>query len=190
MLKDTDHKFIAALVIRAQHNDSNAFAELYNMTYNKVYNYSRHNLRDDFLAQDAVQEIYILALKNINTLNDPSLFIAWLNQISFRVCYDMCRKNNSSYGDITDPELLEIAHDNNDSHNPELKAQREDETDLIRRAIDELPLHEKQCIILRYYNDMKIEDIGEALGFSRSSVKRYLISARERLARKIHPLGE
>lgn len=185
MLKDNDHKYIASLVIRVKHNDSDAFAELYGMTYNKVYNYARHYLRDDYLAQDAVQEIYILALKNIDHLNDPELFIAWLNQISFRVCYDMCKKNTSGYGDITDPELLEIIKDENTDHNPEAEYQHLEEINFLRNAIDELPPHEKQCVILRYYNNMKIEDIVEVLGFSRSSVKRYLISARDRLAAAI-----
>jgi len=182
MIGENDYKYIASLVIRAQHNDSDAFSELYGMTYNKVYNYARHYLRDEFLAQDAVQDIYILALKNITHLNDPNLFIAWLNQISFRVCFDMCRKNDSAYGDITDPELLEIIFDDNKSHNPESNVVENDEINNLRAAIDELPTHEKQCIILRYYNNMKIEDIGEVTGFSRSSVKRYLISARDHLA--------
>ena len=55
-MKDLNIPYIAGLVIRAQHSDSDAFAELYALTYNKVYNYTRHYLRDDFLAQDAMQE--------------------------------------------------------------------------------------------------------------------------------------
>ena len=92
-MKDMNIPYIAGLVIRAQHSDSDAFAELYALTYNKVYNYTRHYLRDDFLAQDAMQEVYILALKNIGKLNDPAVFIAWLNRICFHVCYDMTQKN-------------------------------------------------------------------------------------------------
>ena len=182
---ETDHKYIASLVIKVQHNDSDAFGELYNLTYNKVYNYARHYLRDEFLAQDAVQEIYILALKNITRLNDPMLFIAWLNQISFRVCYDMCQKGNNTYGDITDPELLEIVRDENLSNDPAASVEYNDELNILRDAIDKLPAHEKQCVVLKYYNNMKIEDIVDLLGFSRSSVKRYLISAKEHLAESI-----
>ena len=55
-MKDLNIPYIAGLVIRAQHSDSDAFAELYALTYNKVYNYTRHYLRDDFLAQDAMQD--------------------------------------------------------------------------------------------------------------------------------------
>lgn len=73
-MKDLNIPYIAGLVIRAQHSDSDAFAELYALTYNKVYNYTRHYLRDDFLAQDAMQEVYILALKNIGKLNSSPPF--------------------------------------------------------------------------------------------------------------------
>lgn len=183
MTTELDHKYISSLVVKLQQGDSEAFNQLYSMTYNKVYNYARHYLRDDFMAQDAVQEVFILALKNISKLKDTTLFIAWLNQISFHVCYDICRKNSNTYGNISDPELLEILHDDKESSNPEAHTQHEAELDALRDAIAHLPNHEKQCIILRYYNDMKIEEIVDVLGYSRSSVKRYLISGRENLAK-------
>ncbi len=54
-MKELDIKYIAKLVTLASRGDSNAFAELYTLTYQKTYNYARHYLRDDFLAQDALQ---------------------------------------------------------------------------------------------------------------------------------------
>ena len=138
-MKDLNIPYIAGLVIRAQHSDSDAFAELYALTYNKVYNYTRHYLRDDFLAQDAMQEVYILALKNIGKLNDPTVFIAWLNRICFHVCYDMTQKNRPQ----NDCQVLSQE--------------------------------------MRYYNDMKLEEIAAAMEISRSSVKRYIASGQEHL---------
>lgn len=54
-MSELNIQYIAGLVLRARQNDSDAFAELYALTYNKVYNYARHYLRDDFLAQDAMR---------------------------------------------------------------------------------------------------------------------------------------
>ena len=93
-MADFNHAYIGNLVISAQSGSSEAFAELYATTYNHTYNYSMHYLRDAYLAQDAVQETYISALKNINNIKDPSLFVAWLNQICFHVCYDMAKKKH------------------------------------------------------------------------------------------------
>lgn len=181
MSKELDHKYISGLVVRLQHGDMDAFTQIYSQTYNKVYNYSRHYLRDDYLAQDAVQEVYVLAYKNISKLNDPTLFVAWLNQISFHVCHDISRKNSKDYGAIIDPELLEVIHDERDDNNPSARSEHDEEISELYEAIDTLPAHEKQCIILRFYNDMKIDEIVSMTGFSKSSVKRYIISGKEHI---------
>lgn len=71
-----DYKYIAKLVSRAQIGDSDAFAELYAATYQRQYLYAYHYLKDEYLAQDALQETYILALKNLVKLKDPTLVIS------------------------------------------------------------------------------------------------------------------
>lgn len=91
-MESLDYKYIAQLVTRAQSGDSDAFAELYAATYQREYTFSYRYLRDEYLAQDALQETYILALKNLSKLKDPTLVISWLNQINFRVCYNMNKK--------------------------------------------------------------------------------------------------
>lgn len=181
MKGELDHKYISGLVVRLQRGDMDAFTQIYGLTYNKVYNYARHYLRDDYLAQDAVQEVFVLAYKNISKLNDPTLFVAWLNQISFHVCHDMSRKNSKDYGAIIDPELLEIIHDDKEDSDPSRRSEHVEEISELYEAIDSLPAHEKQCIILRYYNDMKIDEIVSMTGYSKSSVKRYLISGKDHI---------
>ena len=183
-MKELDIQYIASLVLSARQNNSDAFASLYAMTYDKVYNYARHYLRDDFIAQDALQEIYILALKNLEKLKDPTLFIAWLNRISFNVCYDFSTKSRNTPPE-TNPELLESIMDENPGLDPETHFQQEDEHSRLRKAVDDLPFHEKQVIIMRFYNNMKLEDIASACGISRSSVKRYLASGQAALKQKM-----
>ena len=87
-----DYQYLAHLVRRAQAGSSDAFAELYVATYQQQYAFSYRYLQDEFLAQDAIQETYILALKNITTLCDPLVFVSWLNQINMRVCFAMYQK--------------------------------------------------------------------------------------------------
>lgn len=183
MSKEPDHQYIAGLVVRAQKQDSDAFAELYAMTYNKIFNYACHYLKDQYLAQDAVQEVYISALKNLNKLNDPLLFIAWLNQISFHVCYDICRKRNDKYGTVVDDEFLEMVKDDYLDSNPEAHTVHTDESRRLRDSIDKLPVQEREVIILKYYNNLKLDEIANATGISKSTVKRYIATATERLQR-------
>ena len=173
-------------MIRAQHSDSDAFAELYALTYNKVYNYTRHYLRDDFLAQDAMQEVYILALKNIGKLNDPTVFIAWLNRICFHVCYDMTQKNRPQNDcQVLSQEILDILQDPHLDANPELHYQQKDEYSRLAEALEQLPFNEKQVLIMRYglYQGKEYtqREIAEELGISRSYISRIEKNALQRL---------
>jgi len=179
-MADYNHAYIASLVKRAQSGSSDAFTELYGLTYNHVYNYAARYMKDEHLAQDVVQETYITAFKNLKGINDPSLFVAWLNQINFHTCFDMSKKLNNAYGCIS-PEQMEFEKDETIEHNPEDIYEKNDEIRLLYNAIKELPFHEQQTIVLRYYNEMKLEDIAKTLSISRSTVKRYLQSAKEKL---------
>lgn len=179
-MADYDHAYIASLVKRAQAGSSDAFTELYGLTYNHVYNYAARYMKDEHLAQDAVQETYITAFKNLKGIKDPSLFVAWLNQINFHTCFDMCKKLDNAYGCIS-PEQMELARDENIDHNPEDIFEKNDEISSLHNAIVQLPFHEQQVIVLRYYNEMKLEEIAKTLSISRSTVKRYLQSAKEKL---------
>ena len=184
-MKELNTQYIASLVLRARQNASNAFAELYAMTYNKVYNYARHYLRDDYLAQDATQEVYILALKNLSKLNNPTLFIAWLNRISFNVCFDMQKKLKTSDCQTIELELLEIVEDNHPYSDPEEAFRKKDEYQRLMEALEQLPFQEHQVIVMRFFNNMKLEDIAAACDISRSTVKRYLAQGQETLRKKL-----
>ena len=65
-MSSLDYKYIAQLVLRAQAGDSDAFVELYAVTYQRQYHFAYRYLKDEYLAQDALQETYILALKNLS----------------------------------------------------------------------------------------------------------------------------
>ncbi len=183
-MPEPDHQYLARLVTRFKQQDTDAFAELYTLTYNKVYNYARHYLKDDYLAQDAMQEVYVSAFRNIGKLSDPTLFIAWLNRISFHVCYDL-RQKQLGFQEFSDPELLEMVRDEHPGSDPEALAVRASEIEQLRRALEELPFQERAALSMRYYNDMKLEEIASAMELSRSTIKRYIASAREHLARKL-----
>jgi len=183
-MNDLDYQYIAKLVVRAQVGDSDAFAELYAATYQKLYRFACKYLHDEYLAQDAIQETYTLALKNLSTLRDPLVFVSWLNQINLRVCFNLQHANQKIASNTMEykPELSDTLSDDD---TPESLTVSVDEKEYILRQIRSLPFSESQVILLRYYNDMKIDDIAELMDISRSSVKRYLNSGRVKLSKLI-----
>lgn len=180
-----DYQYYAHLVRGAQAGSSDAFAELYVATYQQQYRFSYRYLQDEFLAQDAVQETYILALKNISTLRDPMVFVSWLNQINMRVCFEMYRREHRQMQDM---ELYEQLHREalGEETSPECRVMRADEQEYLIKQVLALPFSESQAIVLRYFRNMKIQDIARMMQISQSSVKRYIKNGQKLLAQSLH----
>ena len=176
-MADLDHKYLSELVLRAQEGDSDSFAELYVATYQHQYRFSYRYLQDEFLAQDALQETYILALKNLTTLRDPQVFVSWLNQINMRVCFRIHRQEKRQDLQQLYYELLRQP----DTSDPQDHALKRDQEDRLVREVLKLPFSESQAVILRYFRNMKLRDVADLMGISLSSVKRYLESAKTKL---------
>lgn len=187
-MSSLDYNYITELVTRAQAGDSDGFAELYAATYQRQYHFALRYLKDEYLAQDALQETYILALKNLSKLKDPSLVLAWLNQINFRICYNIHKKQqryNNEIAEFSDEMLNSLYH--SESTDPEHDAIQIDSQEYIMNQVLKLPFTEAQVIILKYYQNMKHDEIAQLMDISRSSVKRYLVSGRERLKKILQP---
>lgn len=178
-----DYQYLAQLVRQAQMGNSDAFAELYVATCQQQYRFSQRYLQDEFLAQDAVQETYILALKNITTLRDPMVFSSWLNQINMRVCFAMYQKERRNDQEMAQYEKRHLEHSKNSGahDSPELLLMKADEQAYLIRQVMALPFSESQAIFLRYFRNMKLEEIAKMMQISRSSVKRYLKNGQKML---------
>jgi RNA polymerase sigma-70 factor (ECF subfamily) len=60
----------------------------------------------------------------------------------------------------------------------------------IRAALDLLPPRERACVVLRYFDDLTVPQIGRQLGIAGGSVKRYLADGIARLERSLGPLED
>ena len=182
---DLDYKYIGSLVELAIKGSSDAFAELYAATYQKQYQFSYCYLKDEFLAQDALQETYVTALKNLRSLNDPKLFVSWLNQINFRVCYSMNSKQKRYNLEMDEFNDEMIGNVRSESPTPEEDVVRIDDGNYVLKQVLALPYTESQVIFLHYYKEMKLDEIAYLLELSKATVKRYLASGKKRLSKSL-----
>ena len=194
-----DYSYLADLVIDAQNGDNDAFAELYAATYQKQYNFAFSYLKDSYLAQDALQEIYITAFRNLSKLRDPMLLTAWMNQINFRICFHL-HKRQERYNEeligfdyFTDDDLSDSQNTPPPNASTVCSAEElivsVDSKNYLMKQILALPFTEAQVIVLKFYRDLKHEEIAELMGISKSSVKRYLKRAKEHLGQILDPQG-
>lgn len=176
-----DMRYLAELVEQVQGGDSDAFAELYALTYKRQYQLAYSYLKDEYLAQDAMQETFILVFKNINQLRDPGLFIAWINQINFRVCYAMQKKKKKSDNEINAAGEGDIEGLATESMTPEDEIVQIDENNYLVSQLLKLPFTESQCLILKFYQNKTLDEIAYLMNISRSTVKRYIKKGLARL---------
>jgi DNA-directed RNA polymerase specialized sigma24 family protein len=160
-MKTLDYEYMGELLKMAQAGNKNAFAELYAATFAGQYEYAFECLGSDDLAKIALRKIYARVLSEIQSLQTPQLFMAWLNRVSFQVCFDMKKtKDSCELGDCT---------------------MRIGKNQYSLRQVMNLPLTESQVLIQHYYQKLPITENGRNLNISNASVKRYLSTGRAHL---------
>src|ERR1700741_140953 len=74
------------LVLRARAGDHAAFSELAQRTIGRLTTVARAILRDEYLAQAAVQDALVDAGRDLRGLREPDRFDAWIHRILVRAC--------------------------------------------------------------------------------------------------------
>ena len=134
--------------------------------YRLAYSY----VRNKETALDIVQDSILKALKSIDRLEEITYLKTWFYRIIINTSIDFIRKNRRMT--VMDDDILSI-------HLPQL----EDEmTDMdLQDAIDRLSPQYKTLIILRFFEDLKIEEIATITDQNINTVKTRLYSALKKL---------
>src|SRR5262245_44526868 len=86
------------IVRRAADGDVEAFTELVVRYQNLAYGYAWSILGDAHASQDATQEAFLAAFRNLRSLNDPGAFPGWLRGIVRHCCGRQLRRRDSIDG--------------------------------------------------------------------------------------------
>ncbi len=155
------------LVIRAQDGDSEAFNELVCRHQDFVYRQALSYLHDRDSAKDAAQEVFIKAYRGLAYFHNDSLFQAWLYRICKNHCLNIIRRLK-----IEEDARFELGV----GVNPDLSLQLR-----LKKLISKLGDDYREIIILRYYQDLKYDEIARLLSISISTVKIRLFRAKKML---------
>jgi RNA polymerase sigma-70 factor, ECF subfamily len=152
------------LVARAK-TDPSAFGELYELHFQRMYRFVYSRVQDRAVAEDVTSEVFMKALRSIGRYQDTGRpFSAWLYQIAVNAVADRYRSQRPT-DDIDEQYHL------SDGASLEETAARRDEIRRIWRLIEDLPDQQRTALILKFQEDMKIEDIAVAMGKSPGAVK-------------------
>lgn len=81
------------------------FDQIYRDNYKKVFFFIYNIANDWSLAEDIVQDAFLKASKNIDSLRDDSKILVWLNKIAYNLYLDFKKKKSSCYQSINDEDL-------------------------------------------------------------------------------------
>ncbi len=153
------------LVERAK-RDPREFGALYDRHFQQIYRFVYSRVREQTAAEDVTSEVFIKALKAMPRYQDTGRpFAAWLYQIAVNAIADRYRSLRPS-------QPLEDFHDLSVSGPPiEEQAAQRDEIRRIWAIVEELPVQQRMALVLKFQEDMKIEDIAVAMGKTAGAVK-------------------
>jgi len=151
-----------------------AFHRLADLHIDRSYRLATVVLGDRTEAQDAVHDAFVTAWRKYDSLRDHGRFVAWFDRIVVNTCRDRMRhaRRHVVHDLATVPDVA--------GGNP--TAGVPDEI-VVRRALQQLAPDDRIVLALRFYRDMKVDDIADAIGIRPRAATSRLHRALERLRR-------
>lgn len=166
--------------------------ELFMRRYNqRLFRVARSILRQDAEAEDAVQESYIKAFRNLERLEDESGLGAWLTRIAineslsrlrrrkFVVLLDDFRQPDAAAGLSAALEMADPAPD------PEREAASTEKRTLLAAALDGLPEAFRLVFVLRAVEQLSVAETADCLDIPEQTVKSRYHRARRLLQQEL-----
>jgi RNA polymerase sigma-70 factor (ECF subfamily) len=154
------------LVERARDGDEVAFAELVDLDGDQCFAIAYRILRDVERAQDAVQQAFLLAWRELPRLRDPERFSPWLHRLLVNACYEEHRRRRRWTSRI---ETLAI--DGPLSADPTVSV---DDRDTLDRAFLRLNPQHRAVFVLHHHAGLPLAEIAEIVGVPVGTVKSRL----------------
>jgi len=175
MSETTDQPTEDKLVERAQNGCIDSFGALYRQHYGSMVALAYSATGDIIASEDAAQETFAIACRNLSKLKSKDKFAAWLAGICRNVARQMNRQKI-----LKDVQRL-----------PPSKQQPEQNlfNDEVRRIVWQLDNHDREPIVLRYYDNLSYEQIAGVLGISVEAVNGRLFRAKQKITKQLKRIG-
>ena len=181
-----DNARLTRLVAKAQKGNEKALEEVVNQISGYIYYYSLSLLCDSDKAQDAVQDILLTMLQKLDSLEKPQAFLGWIKIITANYCKTKLSRERVHFS--LDEEYREFA-DDCEQVNPAKSAETEEVCLLVRDAVQALPLAQRECVMLYYFQQMSVREIADTLEVNENTVKSRLYSARSAMKKYLEKYG-
>ena len=158
--------------------------ELLMRRYNeRVYRAARAIVRDEYEAEDVMQQAYVNAFTHLRQFNGSAQFSTWLTRIAINEALARVRRRGKYEAFDEERSNVEPFMMHNPAENPERQAFTHELRGLLEWAIDALPNGTREVFVLREVEGLNTAEVAECLGVSEDVVKTRLSRGRATLRR-------
>lgn len=174
----------AEIIHNAIQGDESAFCSLVDMHQSHVYNLCYRMLGSPQEAEDAAQETFWRAHRNLQRYDPTRSFTTWLLSIAAHYCIDQQRRRHLPTIELD--ELLDMENFTPDPGPcPEAELSDKEEIEEIQQNLNCLNPNDRAILVLRYFHELSEEEICDTLSISKSAVKSRLHRARLHMAEQL-----
>ena len=173
------------LIERCRSGDEEAVSWLVKDNQAAIFRLGLSILDDPAEADEATQETFLAALRNLGSYRGGASLRTWLFAIAINVCRGRLRRRRS--WQRVQAVLLGALMGDDQAVQPEAVSAQHEQADMVWRAVQGLGEKHRLPVILRYYHDLPVAEIASALGISEGTVHSRLSIARDRLRGALQP---
>ncbi len=173
----------------ARKGDQRAFAEIVELYKDKLYHLGYRMTSNRQEAEDVVQDTFLRVFHNLDRYDENQKFSTWIYRIATNLCIDRLRKRKNVYSldaESSDHEGLDgYSMLPSDDRTPESELMLSETQRVIHEAMETLPPKYKSVMVLRYLQDLSLQEISDVLNMPVTTVKTRVHRGREFMRKKL-----
>ncbi len=166
------------LMVRVQQGDMTAYQELVRRYQKKVFRVISSYHRDPEDAMEVLQDTFLKMYTSRQTWERRRSFSAWLYRIAINASIDRYRRETrertSPLEEVVESVMLKSVPR---PRTPLDRLRDSERRRILEQAIERLPLRQREVLSLRYFAEMRLEEVAEALDCPLGTVKSNLHKA-------------
>ena len=178
-------------VERAQSGDIEAFRLLVEQHSRALFRLAFRMTGNEQDAEDVVQETFLRAYRQLAHFEARASFSTWLHRIAANYSLDLIRmrrrhEEKRERGNSENRDILQSIPE--PTPGPDRILFGTQVRDRVNAALDELSAQERTAFVLRHFEGLSIDEIGQALGTGTNATKHSIFRAVQKLRRSLEPV--
>ncbi|MBB3114375.1 RNA polymerase sigma-70 factor (ECF subfamily) [Paenibacillus phyllosphaerae] len=172
------------LLQRMADGDQASFEALIHRYHAPLSGFLQRQLKDTGRAEDFVQETFLRLVRQLQDRKPPDNVQAWLYRVALNLCRDYWK---SAHFRHIQASFAETPEQQDLSPSVASIAERQETRREIKESLDTLPEVQKEIIMLRFFQDLKLQDIADIVSLPLGSVKTHLYNGLRKLKSRLTP---